>query len=44
MPLVAVISLPTSGGVISKSRGRIVCSLVRAIAAIVIAKHTFDEP
>ncbi|OON40435.1 fusaric acid resistance protein [Izhakiella australiensis] len=44
MTSAAVVSFPTVGGVISKSLGRIAGSLLGAIAAIIIAGHTLNEP
>ncbi|BCQ39673.1 hypothetical protein ERHA54_22760 [Erwinia rhapontici] len=44
MTSAAVVSFPTVGGVISKSLGRIVGSMLGATAALVIAGHTLDEP
>ena len=40
----AVVSFPTVGGVISKSLGRIVGSMIGACAALMIAGHTLNEP
>ncbi len=44
MTSAAVVSFPTIGGVISKSLGRIVGSLLGATAALLIAGHTLNEP
>ncbi|MTD26068.1 FUSC family protein [Erwinia sorbitola] len=44
MTSAAVVSFPTVGGVISKSLGRIVGSMLGATAALIIAGHTLDEP
>ncbi|PQK73719.1 FUSC family protein [Pantoea ananatis] len=44
MTSAAVVSFPTLGGVISKSLGRIVGSLLGAAAALLIAGHTLNEP
>ncbi|WP_017348961.1 FUSC family protein [Pantoea sp. A4] len=44
MTSAAVVSFPTVGGVISKSLGRIVGSLLGAGAALLIAGHTLNEP
>jgi len=44
MTSAAVVSFPTVGGVISKSLGRIAGSFVGAIAALIIAGHTLNEP
>lgn len=44
MTSAAVVSFPTVGGVISKSLGRIVGSMLGATAALMIAGHTLDEP
>lgn len=44
MTSVAVVSFPTVGGVISKSLGRIAGSLLGAIAALLLAGHTLNEP
>lgn len=40
----AVVSFPTVGGVISKSIGRIIGSLLGAVGAIFIAGHCLNEP
>ncbi|XNM53973.1 FUSC family protein [Escherichia coli] len=39
-----MVSFPTVGGVISKSLGRIAGSLLGAIAALLLAGHTLNEP
>ncbi len=44
MTSAAVVSFPTVGGVISKSLGRIAGSLLGAIAALLLAGHTLNEP
>ncbi len=44
MTSAAVVSFPTVGGAISKSLGRIVGSLVGALAAILIAGYTLNDP
>ncbi|MBM7341610.1 FUSC family protein [Pantoea coffeiphila] len=44
MTSAAVVSFPTVGGVISKSLGRIVGSMIGAGAALLIAGHTLNEP
>lgn len=44
MTSAAVVSFPTVGGVISKSLGRIVGSMLGATAALMIVGHTLDEP
>lgn len=44
MTSAAVVSFPTVGGVISKSMGRIAGSLLGAIAALILAGHTLNEP
>ncbi|HDI3031652.1 TPA: FUSC family protein [Cronobacter turicensis] len=44
MTSAAVVSFPTVGGVISKSLGRIVGSLLGASAALIIAGHTLNDP
>ncbi|ENA63391.1 hypothetical protein EC178900_1764 [Escherichia coli 178900] len=44
MTSAAVVSFPTVGGVISKSLGRITGSLLGAIAALLLAGHTLNEP
>lgn len=44
MTSAAVVSFPTVGGVISKSLGRIAGSLLGAMAALIIAGHTLNEP
>lgn len=44
MTSAAVVSFPTVGGVISKSLGRIVGSMIGACAALLIAGHTLNEP
>ncbi|WP_241638867.1 FUSC family protein [Rosenbergiella epipactidis] len=44
MTSAAVVSFPTIGGAISKSLGRIVGSLVGALAAILIAGNTLNDP
>ena len=44
MTSAAVVSFPTVGGVISKSFGRIAGSLLGAMAALVIAGHTLNDP
>ncbi|MFO6298906.1 FUSC family protein [Rahnella selenatireducens] len=40
----AVVSFPTVGGVISKSIGRIIGSLLGAVGAVFIAGHCLNEP
>ncbi len=40
----AVVSFPTVGGVISKSIGRIIGSLLGAMGAVFIAGHCLNEP
>jgi len=44
MTSAAVVSFPTVGGVISKSLGRIVGSMIGASAALLIAGHTLNDP
>lgn len=44
MTSAAVVSFPTVGGVISKSLGRIAGSLLGAVAALILAGHTLNEP
>ncbi|WJD48358.1 FUSC family protein [Enterobacter sp. PGRG2] len=44
MTSAAVVSFPTVGGVISKSLGRIAGSLLGAVAALLIAGHTLNDP
>lgn len=44
MTSAAVVSFPTVGGAISKSLGRIVGSLIGAVAAILIAGYTLNDP
>ena len=44
MTSAAVVSFPTIGGAISKSLGRIIGSLVGALAAILIAGNTLNDP
>lgn len=44
MTSAAVVSFPTVGGVISKSLGRIAGSLLGAMAALLIAGHTLNDP
>lgn len=44
MTSAAVVSFPTVGGAISKSLGRIVGSLVGALAAVLIAGNTLNDP
>lgn len=44
MTSAAVVSFPTVGGVISKSLGRVIGSLVGAIASLVIVGLTLNEP
>ncbi len=44
MTSAAVVSFPTVGGVISKSLGRIVGSLIGATASLIIAGHTLNDP
>lgn len=40
----AVVSFPTVGGVISKSIGRVIGSLLGALASVLIAGHCLNEP
>ncbi|MTD39770.1 FUSC family protein [Erwinia sp. CPCC 100877] len=44
MTSAAVVSFPTVGGVISKSLGRIVGSIIGATASLIIAGHTLNDP
>lgn len=44
MTSAAVVSFPTVGGVISKSIGRIIGSLLGAAASVVIAGHCLNDP
>lgn len=44
MTSAAVVSFPTVGGVVSKSIGRIVGSLLGASASLIIAGHTLSDP
>lgn len=44
MTSAAVVSFPTIGGMISKSLGRIVGSIIGALAAMLIAGHTLSDP
>ncbi len=44
MTSAAVVSFPTVGGVISKSLGRIAGSLLGAMAALIIAGNTLNDP
>nr|WP_058910309.1 FUSC family protein [Entomohabitans teleogrylli] len=44
MTSAAVVSFPTVGGVISKSLGRSIGSLIGATAALIIAGHTLNDP
>lgn len=44
MTSAAVVGFPTVGGVISKSLGRIAGSLIGAIASLIIAGHTLNDP
>ncbi|MGC6386775.1 FUSC family protein [Ewingella sp. S1.OA.A_B6] len=40
----AVVSFPTVGGVISKSIGRVIGSLIGALASVLIAGHCLNDP
>lgn len=44
MTSAAVVSFPTVGGVVSKSLGRIAGSFIGAIAALIIAGNTLNDP
>ncbi|RPH29972.1 FUSC family protein [Buttiauxella warmboldiae] len=44
MTSAAVVSFPTAGGVVSKSLGRIAGSLIGAMASLIVAGNTLNDP